>query len=277
MAHLYISDLDGTLLDSSTQVSKRSASLINEAIGRGALFTVATARTPATVEILLKDIDLSLPAIVMTGAAMWDHRTSRYVGERLIDDELSRKAVAIFREAGLEPFMYCINGNMLDVYHHGPLTREEQAFVDARSGLKLKEFHLDSSLLQVEQAEGVILIFGMGDNELLSHIAGNLDPDRYSVSFYEDNVSTLYYIEVFAAGVSKAAAVERLAAMTGADEITVYGDNLNDISMMSVATDPVAVANAKPPVMTAAARKIASNDDDAVALDVAANFLSHEQ
>ena len=276
MSHLYISDLDGTLLDDSTRVSERSARLLNEAIDRGALFTVATARTPATVEILLQNVDLRLPAIVMTGAAMWDHRTSRYVDPQLIDGSLSRKAVSVFRESGLEPFMYCICSDMLDVYHHGPLTAEEQTFVDARSGLKLKKFHLDSSPLQVAEAENVILIFGMGDYERLSRLADRLDPAEYSVSFYEDNASTQYYIEVFAAGVSKAVAVQRLAAMIGADEITVYGDNLNDISMMNVATDPVAVANAKPLVRTAAAREIASNNDDAVALDVAANFLSHE-
>lgn len=276
MTHLYITDLDGTLLDDTTAVSARSARLLNEAIAGGTLFTVATARTPATVDVLLKDIDLRLPAIVMTGAAMWDRREARYVNAHLISPELSRKAVRVFRDEGLQPFMYCISGDMLDVYHHGPLSREERAFVDARTGLRLKKFHLDSTAGQVEDARNVLLIFGMGDYELLSRVAERLSSDEYSVSFYEDNASTQYYIEVFAAGVSKAAAVKQLAAMTGTDEITVYGDNLNDISMMAVATDPVAVANAKPDVIQAASRIIASNCDDAVALDVVANSLGHE-
>lgn len=276
MTHLYITDLDGTLLDDTTAVSARSARLLNEAIAGGTLFTVATARTPATVDVLLKDIDLRLPAIVMTGAAMWDRREARYVNAHLISPELSRKAVRVFRDEGLQPFMYCISGDMLDVYHHGPLSREERAFVDARTGLGLKKFHLDSTAGQVEDARDVLLIFGMGDYELLSRVAERLSSDEYSVSFYEDNASTQYYIEVFAAGVSKAAAVKQLAAMTGTDEITVYGDNLNDISMMAVATDPVAVANAKPDVIQAASRIIASNCDDAVALDVVANSLGHE-
>ncbi len=276
MTHLYITDLDGTLLDDTTAVSARSARLLNEAIAGGTLFTVATARTPATVDVLLKDIDLRLPAIVMTGAAMWDRREARYVNAHLISPELSRKAVRVFRDEGLQPFMYCISGDMLDVYHHGPLSREERAFVDARTGLRLKKFHLDSTAGQVEDARDVLLIFGMGDYELLNRVAERLSRDEYSVSFYEDNASTQYYIEVFAAGVSKAAAVKQLAAMTGTDEITVYGDNLNDISMMAVATDPVAVANAKPDVIQAASRIIASNCDDAVALDVVANSLGHE-
>mgnify|MGYP002508316131 CR=1 FL=1 len=41
----YVSDLDGTLLGSDSRVSQRSAELITELSARGALITVATART----------------------------------------------------------------------------------------------------------------------------------------------------------------------------------------------------------------------------------------
>ncbi|MDE5785843.1 MAG: HAD family hydrolase, partial [Duncaniella sp.] len=63
MSHLFISDLDGTLLNNDTEISSRSARLLDDAISRGAMFTVATARTPATVEMLMKDLKLKLPAI----------------------------------------------------------------------------------------------------------------------------------------------------------------------------------------------------------------------
>ncbi|MDE5784943.1 MAG: HAD family hydrolase, partial [Duncaniella sp.] len=209
---------------------------------------------------------------VMTGAAMWDSEKSVYVEPRLIEQALVSKAVKVFREEGLEPFMYCIDGSFLNVYHHGALSPQEQTFVDARTGLRLKKFHLDATPERIVEAENVILIFGMGEYEHLSRVADILNADgEYSVSFYEDNASTQYYIEVFAAGVSKAEAVMRLAAMTGATQITVYGDNLNDISMMEAATDSVAVANAKPEVLAAASRTIAANIDDAVAVDVDAN------
>lgn len=68
---LYVSDLDGTLLGPDTRVSDTSASMLNEAIGRGAFFTVATARTPATVVELLAKVEMRLPAVVMTGAALF--------------------------------------------------------------------------------------------------------------------------------------------------------------------------------------------------------------
>ncbi|MDD6621873.1 MAG: HAD hydrolase family protein, partial [Bacteroidales bacterium] len=53
---LYVSDLDGTLLNDRSVVSERSAQLLQAAIDRGALFTIATARTPATVDGLMSQI-----------------------------------------------------------------------------------------------------------------------------------------------------------------------------------------------------------------------------
>ncbi len=45
MKTLYISDMDGTLLNDGGKVSRRSVEIINELIKNGMLFTVATARS----------------------------------------------------------------------------------------------------------------------------------------------------------------------------------------------------------------------------------------
>ena len=52
---LYISDLDGTLLDDTSMISDESARLLDDAIRHhGAVFTIATARTPATVMPIMR-------------------------------------------------------------------------------------------------------------------------------------------------------------------------------------------------------------------------------
>ena len=65
---LYISDLDGTLLDSNSIVTSHSIENINHLLQKGMLFTIATARTPATVVPLLKQLQLDLPVVLMNGA-----------------------------------------------------------------------------------------------------------------------------------------------------------------------------------------------------------------
>ena len=77
MKHLFVSDMDGTLLGSDSRVSPVSADIISRLSRSGVPITVATARTPASVEVLLADTLISVPAIVMTGAALWDCASGR--------------------------------------------------------------------------------------------------------------------------------------------------------------------------------------------------------
>lgn len=70
--------MDGTLLGSDSRVSEFSASTISELTRRGALITVATARTPATVVPLLASTGTTPPAIVMTGTAYWLRDEARF-------------------------------------------------------------------------------------------------------------------------------------------------------------------------------------------------------
>ena len=70
MKTLYITDLDGTLLNDEGRVSARSAELISGLSHRGVAISVATARTPATVEPLLADTYTTADLVVMTGATL---------------------------------------------------------------------------------------------------------------------------------------------------------------------------------------------------------------
>ena len=88
---MYVTDMDGTLLAPDSRVSSESAQLITELSKQGALITVATARTPATVEPLLEDTYTSLPAIVMTGASLWDRRSKTYLRPRYIEQTIAEQ------------------------------------------------------------------------------------------------------------------------------------------------------------------------------------------
>ena len=78
MKTLYITDLDGTLLDANSQVSAEAVEVLNPMLDDGLLFTVATARTPATVVPMLSQLHTRLPFIVLNGAATWDSQKGDY-------------------------------------------------------------------------------------------------------------------------------------------------------------------------------------------------------
>lgn len=263
--------MDGTLLGSDSKVSGESAEIISRLSHEGAMITVATARTPATVEVLLKDTYTSIPAIVLTGAAMWDRAAQRYVNPVLHSPEALPPLMETFHDAGINPFIYVLGDDgFLRVYHNGEMNSHERKFYEERQYLGLKRFILDSPEGAECPIAGTILVFAVGEFAAIEQVADKLRQDeRLSVSCYRDIFNhDIAFIEVFGAGVSKSAAVKKLAEMVGATAVTVYGDNLNDLSMMEVADDSVAVSNAVPAVLERANRRIGPNTESSVAKDI---------
>ena len=72
MKKLYVSDLDGTLLNTSGVVSEFSRNTINDLIAKGLNFSIATARTAATANGILAGLDIKEPVILMNGMAIYD-------------------------------------------------------------------------------------------------------------------------------------------------------------------------------------------------------------
>ncbi len=275
---LYVTDMDGTLLDLYSRVSPESASIIHRLSREGALITVATARTPATVVPLMRDCHTSVPYVTMTGAALWNPVEGKYGGIALIPDDTAARVREVIESFGLHPFIYTItpDNRLLAAYHNGLMNRAERKFVEERTGLALKRFHLDNPGGMAPFLPRTILYFAIGDAEATSAAAEALTRmGGCAVSSYMDNtVPGMGILEVFASGIDKGAVVKRLASRLGADRIVAFGDNLNDLPLFAVADIPVAVENALPEVKAAAEVVIGTNDTDAVARFIESDFMT---
>ena len=97
MKTLYITDLDGTLLDANSQVSAEAVEVLNPMLDNGLLFTVATARTPATVVPMLSQLHTRLPFIVLNGAATWDSQKGDYSRVNVIPQATVEAVCAVYR------------------------------------------------------------------------------------------------------------------------------------------------------------------------------------
>ncbi len=274
---LYISDLDGTLLNDESKVSAFSAKIISKLSNNGAMITIATARTPATADLLLADCNVNVPMIVVTGAAMWSHSEKKYISAQTLDRNLLETLLKEFDKYDISPFVYSFDSNngypsLLDVYHKSPVfNQREQDFYEDRKNLK--KFFIGTDIPE-KAKDRVLLLFAIGPTENIMPLADSLKGKNIcSLSAYPDIFDEkTSLIEVFAPGVSKANAVLKLKEITGADRVVVFGDNLNDISMMKVADVSVAVGNAYPEVKDAADIVIGCNTDDAVAKFIKEDF-----
>ena len=267
---LYVSDLDGTLLNNESVLSPGTVDTLNRIIEElGGLFSVATARTPATVVPLMQDVHATLPFIVIGGSAMWNPVTGAYEHTRGIDDSTVNAVADVFDRHSAYPFIYRRHGSsLLHTHHYGPLSVQEKRFIDERQHLPLKKFFLDDNDYRHNDDEA-LLIFSMNKYAVLKAIAEDLRANvpTCSVMLYHDIFDESEgYLEIFTAGTSKARAIRQLAQEVGADRVVVFGDNRNDIAMMQAADHSIATGNAFDEVKAAASEVIGPNTADSVAL-----------
>ncbi len=275
MKTLYITDLDGTLLTDDARVSDTSAAMLSELSRRGALISVSTARTPATVDILMADTYTTVDMVVMTGAALWNRERHCFENMRLLPRADVDILLQCFEDTGVQPFCYALkDGRCLEVFHGGEqLSPAEQTFVDQRNALALKKFNLATQAPD-ESKDRMVLMFAVGSKDEIVAVADSASKATPCyVSYYKDTYSPdQWMLEIFAEGVSKAEGVAKLKAAVGADRVVAFGDNLNDIAMLREADVAVVVSNALPEVKAVADVIIGSNNEDSVARYIAADF-----
>ncbi len=263
---LYITDLDGTLLNSEARISDNSKRILNDLIRQGTLFSIATARTPATISSITEGLNLNLPLVVMTGVALWNRDDNTYSNLHFISPEVVDSLIGIYRKHDVPTFLYTLSGNMIEIYHIGKMTPESRLFMEQRKHSPYKRFMPEDYPIP-HSPSNTLLLYSMYPSLPARRV--------YDETSLLPGVNALYYhdiwgpeialLEAFPADASKGAAIQALARLCGAERIVAFGDNLNDIPMLKMADLAVCVENAVPEVKEIADVVIGLNTEDAVA------------
>lgn len=114
---LFISGLDGTLLNQKEMLSAFSKVELNRMLDDGMRFTISTMRTPAAILEPMKDVRLSIPVIAMNGAVLYDTTKHSYVRVYVISRETSQKIMELILEAGICWYANVVIEDMLVIYY----------------------------------------------------------------------------------------------------------------------------------------------------------------
>ncbi|MBR7008237.1 MAG: HAD family hydrolase [Ruminococcus sp.] len=262
MKTLYISDLDGTLLNSEQRTSEFTNKAINELTDKGMMFTYATARSYSTASKVTKGLFIELPVIVYNGTFIVNGTN----GQILQSHSFSRnQAVTILSElieGGIFPIVYSIiEGKECFSYLPRLMSREQNSFIKTRRGDRRERKVDDIQAL----FDGEIFYFTCIDKavRLGSYY------DKYKSSqhcIYQSDIYTgEQWLEIMPEGATKGKAVKELAEMTGCDEIVAFGDSINDYEMMDTADKAYSPENADMRIKHICDGIIGSNNDDGVA------------
>ena len=264
MKTLYISDLDGTLLNSAAEVSSFTAQTLNSLIDKGLLFSYATARSYSTAGDITKEITAHFPRILYNGAFVVDNATQQPVITNFFDNETAKWFVDTLVEGGTWPLVYYYD-NMV----------ESMAFVMENSTAEMKEFiyeyegtlqHNSAHTAQELKKENTYYFVCIDSAERLHPLYEKLKDHPGANVIYQTDVYTgRQWLEIMPEAASKANAVLQLKQALGADRIVCFGDGKNDISMFLAADECYAMGNAVPELKAIATAVIDTNNNDGVA------------
>lgn len=271
MKCLYISDLDDTLLNQERKVSETSKNYLNESIKNGINFSIATARTPGTVEDLMSGISCEIPFVLMTGAALWDPKTKKFENVKSLSNDKAKEIQNIFEKNEVPALIYSLQDNKIHLYRTPGkgYSEEEQEFIDCKRDKENKFIHIDFDGKSdiPDNIETPIFFFSMQPQENIDKVRKELDSvSGIDILEYKDNgFPGMTIMEIRKEGVSKASAIKELKEIYGFDKVIAFGDNKNDIPMITEADWGVAVGNAIPELKEIADEVIEKNTEDAVA------------
>ena len=266
MKTLYISDMDGTLLQSNGKMSKFTKEKLNEFYEKGIPFSVATARSMISAMPILKGVHFAAPIVLMNGVFVYDTETKKAVKYHEIEHSVLQKVLDCFYEKNLHPFMFLYSDDYkLSIKYTEFDNVGMKEFYDERIDLLDGRFTQTNDMTIIEKGQHPVYVNYYALPEFLDDVVEKLkDIPEIDFAYYKDSYSDDWLIEIYSRTASKANGAKEVKEIVGADYITAFGDNLNDIIMLKGADTAVAVQNAVPQVKEIADIIIGNNNDNSV-------------
>lgn len=275
MKTLYLTDLDGTFLNSRAEVTAASGEIINKLTKEGLLFSIATARTYATVIPMFEKVELRLPLVLMNGVCIYDPVQKKTLKIHEMSPRTGEKIKDLFLAYSKNPLFYFEHDSKLSVKYAALDNRYLEAYVNEREAFFNKEFVKVDSVGFDDRSSFVYLVT-LDEKSHLDEIHKQmLEIDGINCNFYSDNYTGCYFLEATKGGVSKASGALEVKKMLGVERIIAFGDNINDIPLFKLADECYAVENACDELKSIATGTIENNDSDAVARFIEKHF--HEE
>lgn len=264
---LYVTDLDGTLLQPDVTVSDRSVRILSALLEQGLLLTAATARTSFSVMPILERLPVRLPLILQNGAVLHDPVTDRIVSAAPIAPDVFLNVISLYAEYGFNGFVFCVPEDQLRCCYTKLSTPHMQRYYQERRQKYQKPFIQVRQLADLAGQNPVYLSLNAPKQRLdpvyeaVRQIAG------ISVAYYRDVYEPeIWYLEISAPDASKYHGIQKVRKLTGAKRVVGFGDNLNDLPLFRACDEKIAVGNAAEELKALADTVIGCNTEDAVAV-----------
>ena len=259
MIRLIATDLDDTLLDARSDLTRRTLEALGAAMAAGCGVSLSSGRMLEAMLPFARRIGVNAPMLLYNGAMLYDPNGDRTLWASRIPFETALGIVKLAEAMGLYIQLYPGKGYYCSEIVAHTAAYAGQIHVDATPvhmpmSAWLEENPADmQKLLIIDTPEGA----DAAQAELRRRFGGR-------ASFLK---SKPHYVEIAPEGVDKGSSLARLAGILGltALEVMAFGDGQNDVPMLQYAGYGYAMANACPQALACTALVAPPNTEDGVA------------
>lgn len=279
MIKLLVSDMDGTLFNSNQEISPLNLAAIRDAEKQGVRFMIATGRSIDTVAPSVDKYELHCSFLLMNGAEVRDEQRN-IISTINIDNSIIRELTQELESRGYIPEYMTNDGaqicgskerqelnmgnRMLCLDRNHTMTLEE-AIEAGKTSVFMKTLTRNDTLedmLNKNLEIRKIIVFNpntSANTKNRMELAEQF-PQLSILSSYPEN------IEINAKYAQKGYGLEKAIEKMGIkkEEVAVFGDGLNDLSMFELFPNSFAPENAELEVKKRAKEIIPCNNDDGV-------------
>ena len=221
---LFVSGLGTTILREGSTLTPYSRVELNRLIEDGALFTISTRASQATVREILREVDLRLPIITLNGAAMYDLKNEQYLRTTPMSPEKAERIMTWARDEGLPFFCHIIRNNML-IIRYRELANDAMAQAYEARRRSLYRNYVRS---QEDQYEDVVYLTIVDKTERIEDAYARLTGQSWAAQYQLAKERYYFgqgysFLRVYDSAVSWQAMVEQLKRQLGVENTVTFG------------------------------------------------------
>jgi 5-amino-6-(5-phospho-D-ribitylamino)uracil phosphatase len=264
MKILYVTDLDGTLLNSNDKMSEYTIKTINDLINKGMCFSYATARSLSSASVVTSGLTTNIPVIIYNGTFIVNAYTKERLFSLYFTEEEKTMIINILDKHPIYPLVYgFINDEERVSWIKDKENDGVKGYINSRKGDK----RLRPIKTKEELYNGKLFYFTcIGEKEELIDIYNYFKAsNEFTCTLQQELYREEYWCEIMPKKATKGNAIWALKEKLKCDKIISFGDSVNDIPMFKISDKSYAVKNAVDELKKYATGIIMSNEEDGVA------------
>ncbi len=262
---LVVFDLDGTLLNSDSEITDFTSETLRLLSKHDIAYTVATGRTLHSARPVLDGHHFPLPQAYKNGVLIWHPETEQFSNSATLTPAELDSVVSACIDQRLTPFVFTLDEDHESTVYHPPLfSKAERDLVDSVS---INEHKQICPLDDLPRDATVTHVNAIGPSDAITAVLRSVDDEPHLVAYsgYAWEGKQWRWLDVHHSDASKGGAIESLKALLGVERVICFGDSENDLSMFEAADESYAPANAKDSIKSVATAVIGHHDEEGIA------------